>query len=127
MNLPYTLAWFGLAVIAIINGTIREITYGKWVSQLSAHQISTLNAIILSGLFVVFMHRTWPIESASQAWIIGFAWLVMTVIFEFGFGHFVAGHSWSRLLADYNVLTGHVWVFFLAWVLVLPIVVYNYA
>ncbi len=49
----------------------------------------------------------------------------MTIAFEFGFGHFVAGHSWGRLLADYNLLTGHVWVLFLLWVLVVPIVVYT--
>ena len=126
MTIAYTLAWFALAVIAIINGTIREFTYGKFVSPLAAHQISTVTAIILSGLFVMFMHRHWPIQSSHQAWVIGGAWLVMTIAFEFGFGHFVAGHSWSRLLADYNLLTGHVWVLFLLWLFLAPTVVHRY-
>ena len=42
----------------------------------------------------------------------------MTVAFEFGFGHFVAGHSWQRLLGDYNLLEGRVWLLFLLWILV---------
>lgn len=127
MTMPYTIAWFALAVIAIFNGVIREYTYGKWVSQLAAHQISTFTAIILTALFVRFMHQMWPIESSNQAWVIGGVWLVMTILFEFGFGHFVVGHTWSRLFSDYNLLTGHVWVLFLLWVLVVPYVVYKYA
>jgi hypothetical protein len=73
--LKYTIAWLALAVVAIFKGVIREYTYGKFVSELAAHQISTFTAIILSGVLVVFMHRMWPIESSSQAWVIGGAWL----------------------------------------------------
>ncbi|HKJ17234.1 MAG TPA: hypothetical protein VJ984_07795 [Xanthomonadales bacterium] len=127
MSLPYTIAWFALAVIAIVNGVIRQFTYGRFVSELAAHQISTVTAVILSGLFVAFLHRFWPIESSHQAWIIGGAWLLMTIIFEFGFGHFVVGHTWSRLFADYNLLTGHIWMLFLLWIFLLPNVVYKYA
>lgn len=38
----------------------------------------------------------------------------MTVVFEFGFGHYVMGHSWEMLLHDYNVLEGRLWVVVLA-------------
>jgi hypothetical protein len=29
--------------------------------------------------------------------------------FEFLFGHYVSGQSWSALLADYNILRGRLW------------------
>ena len=45
--------------------------------------------------------------------------------FEFGFGHYVAGHSWSKLFADYSLLTGRVWLLFLAWVTVVPYVIWR--
>jgi hypothetical protein len=35
---------------------------------------------------------------------------VLTVAFEFGFGHFIAHKPWSELRADYNVLRGRVWI-----------------
>jgi len=54
MTLPCTIAWFVLAVVAIFNGVIREHTYGKLVSELAAHQIAIVIAIILSGLIVSF-------------------------------------------------------------------------
>jgi hypothetical protein len=28
------------------------------------------------------------------------------VLFEFGFGHYTAGDSWSRLFTDYNIFKG---------------------
>jgi len=37
---------------------------------------------------------------------IGLVWLAMTVAFEFLFGDYVAGHSWDRLLHDYNLFAG---------------------
>lgn len=126
MILRYSLLWFALAIIAIANGILREQTYGKILSELSAHQLSTVTGVILSGLFVYYIHRIWPIESSNQAWIIGSIWLVATILFEFGFGHYIAGHSWSHLLNDYNIFKGRVWSFFLLWVFVMPVVIHRY-
>jgi hypothetical protein len=71
------------------------------------------------------LNQFWPIRSAKEAWMIGVCWLLMTVAFEFGFGHYVAGHSWVRLFADYNLLEGRVWSLFLAWITVLPYVTWR--
>ena len=51
---------------------------------------------------------------------IGLIWLGLTVAFEFLFGRFVAGHSWIRLLQDYNILAGRVWSLLLLWVALAP-------
>ncbi|HEY5776214.1 MAG TPA: hypothetical protein VIS57_09025, partial [Xanthomonadales bacterium] len=104
----------------IANGVLRQGTYGKFMSELAAHQISTLTGIIFTGALVFWLNRIWPIESAAQAWLIGCIWLVFTIAFEFGFGHFVVGHPWSRLFADYDLLSGRVWSLFLLWILVMP-------
>jgi hypothetical protein len=111
--------------VAVANGLLREATYGKHVSELSAHQISTGTAILFTGLLVWVFSRFWPIESSAQAWVIGILWLLATVAFEFGFGHFVAGHSWSKLLADYNIFNGRIWLLFLVWIMVMPYVFYK--
>jgi hypothetical protein len=49
----------------------------------------------------------------------------MTIAFEFGFGHFVAGHSWASLLADYNLFNGRVWCLFLIWMTIMPFVIFR--
>jgi hypothetical protein len=126
MIIRYTLFWLLLAVVAIANGILRQSTYGKLVSDLTAHQVSTVTAIIFIGALVFWLNRRWPIESASQAWLIGAIWLVLTVAFEFGFGHFVVGHTWSSLFADYNLFNGRVWSLFLLWILAMPYLAFRY-
>jgi len=126
MLIRYLLCWFLLAIVAIANGILRQATYGKHLSELAAHQVSTATGILFTGLVVWVISRFWPIESAAQAWLIGACWLVATIAFEFGFGHFVAGHSWGRLMADYNLLDGRVWSLFLVWITLMPYLFYRY-
>ena len=67
----------------------------------------------------------WPLASNGQALAVGLIWLGLTVAFEFLFMHHVRGMPWSRLLHDYNVLEGRVWVFVLLWVFLAPLVVHR--
>lgn len=123
--IPYLLSWFLLAVVAIANGILRELSYGRLLPERAAHQLSTALCMLFTGVVVWAVSRRWPLTSARQAWLLGTCWLLATIVFEFGFGHFVAGHPWSRLFADYNVLDGRVWLLFLAWVLAMPYVFYR--
>lgn len=123
--LVYIASWPGMVILAIINGLIREKVYGPSMSELSAHQLSSFIAIILFGLYIYVLTGLFAIKSAGQAWMIGGIWLVMTIIFEFLFGHYVAGHAWSKLLHDYNLLQGRVWLLVLAWTTVAPYLFYR--
>ena len=125
MVIRYLFLWFALALIGIGNGVLRESTYGNRVPELAAHQISTFTGMLLTGLFVWLVHRRWPIAGVLHAWFIGLCWLVLTIAFEFVFGRLVIGHSWERLLADYNILSGRLWAVFLLWILVLPVLVHR--
>jgi hypothetical protein len=127
MIVKYLFVWIVFAVVATANGIVRQITYDKIVSDLAAHQISTVIAILATGAVAWMANQYWSIESTAQAGAIGLLWLSLTVIFEFGFGHYVVGHSWQKLLADYNIFDGRVWSLFLIWVLILPLVVFKLA
>lgn len=125
MILRYTFAWFILMIAAIINGAIREAVYKNSLGDLRAHQLSTLTGIILFGVVIWVLSRIWPLASAQQAWTVGFIWLAMTIAFEFLFGHFVAGHPWSKLLQDYNIFAGRVWLLVLIWTTIAPYLFYR--
>jgi hypothetical protein len=124
MILTYTLAWFPLVLLAILNGALREKGYRRFMSELRAHQLSTLIGIVLVGIYVWIMELLWPLESSQQAFQIGGIWLVLTILFEFGFGHYVMGHPWERLFHDYNILTGRVWLVFVIWTAISPLVIF---
>ena len=70
----YVLAWIPMVFIAIINGAIREGWYGKHVSELQAHQISTATGVLLFGVYIWVLVRIWRPASTGQAITIGLVW-----------------------------------------------------
>lgn len=118
--LVYLVCWLGMVIIGILNGLLREYTYGRALGEPTAHQLSSVIAIFLFGLYIWVLTGLSRPESGRQALIIGGMWLMMTVAFEFLFGHYVAGHSWSHLLQDYHLLKGRVWPLVLICVTLAP-------
>jgi len=121
----YTIAWIPMVFIAIMNATIRQLWYSRFMSELRAHQVSTVTGIAFFGLYTWLLGLKWKIQSERQALAIGFIWLVLTITFEFIFGHYVMGNPWSRLLHDYNLLEGRVWSLVLISIVILPYVIYK--
>ena len=121
----YLYAWFVLLVVAMINGALRDLTYGKHVPELLAHKLSCLSGIILFGVVFYQFVRCWPPASARQVLSIGLFWMSLTVAFEFLFFHYVAGHPWPELLANYDVTRGRLWPLILLWVAFGPYVFYR--
>ncbi len=122
--LLYTCFWFVLMILAIANGAFREKVLLSRYSELRAHQLSTITGSILITAAVFVLHLFRPLDQLTDAIAIGLIWLLMTVAFEFGFGHFVMKKSWPVLLNDYNLKAGRVWALFLIWLVLLPIVLF---
>ena len=117
--------WFAFPFVGILNGALREATYKNLVGDLPAHQISTATGILFLGIIFYFIFKRWKIESAKHAILIGIIWLGLTILFEFGFGHYIMGNPWQKLLYDYNLTEGRVWSLFLFWVLIAPYIFYK--
>jgi uncharacterized membrane protein YhdT len=121
----YACLWLPMVFIAIANGLIREKWYGRYLSELRAHQLSCLIGLILFGIYIWMVMRLFSPATKTQALSVGMLWLGLTVGFEFLFGHYVAGHSWSRLLQDYNLLAGRLWLLILLWITLAPYIFYQ--
>lgn len=104
------LVWLLFMVGAILNGTLRVKMIIPITGEGLGHIISTvlLCAIILT---ITWHTINWIAPDSRQEAIgIGVFWLVLTLAFEFGMGHFISHLSWSEMLADYNVLKGRIWI-----------------
>lgn len=103
--------WILMVFLAIINGTLRNNVYGPKMTELLAHQLSTVIyiAIFILVLFLFFSRTSAP-YSQKDLVMIGILWLFLTIMFEFGFGHYIMGHPWSRLLNDYDIFQGRLWM-----------------
>ena len=122
--LKYFLFWFPMLLIAIGNGALREFVFKKFMTALAAHQLSTVTLFIFFALYIAFIINRFPPASSNQAVFIGFLWLVLTLVFEFGFGRY-RGNSWSKLFEDYNLLKGRIWILIPIWLIIAPYIFYK--
>ncbi|MGC9444180.1 MAG: hypothetical protein ACP5E9_04525 [Candidatus Methanospirareceae archaeon] len=120
--------WVLLLILAIVNAALRNTVYEPiFKSELLAHQISTVTAIILLlATMHVFFSKTRAPYTGTDLLVIGVLWLALTIAFEFGFGHYVMGTPWPRLLHDYNLFAGRLWILVLVTILVGPYVIGRY-
>jgi len=79
--LIYCASWTGMAILAIVNGAIREALYGRFMQELAAHQLSTLIGLILFGVYIWVFSGIFRIQSSKQALMIGGLWLIMAFAF----------------------------------------------
>ncbi|MGA8264003.1 MAG: hypothetical protein WB779_06135 [Ignavibacteriaceae bacterium] len=120
----YILLWLGLLLVAIINGAIRDFVYLKKFGEHKAHQFSTILLLLLISTYCYFVFGYRELTSESEAILVGILWLILTLAFEFLFGHFVAKHSWKKLLSNYNIFKGDLWILILIWTAIVPLVYY---
>lgn len=106
----WMLAWLGAPVLGIANGAAREAIYADAVGEEAAHIISTGTLLALLAGYISVLQQRWPLGRRRDALSVGAVWAAMTVVFEFGFGHWAQGDSWSELLENYKVAEGRVWV-----------------
>jgi len=113
--------WVIFGILTIINGIIRNRFYAHVIGEYPAHVISTIIAICFIVIGTYLFLRFIGIEYSNvELLLIGVFWVILTVLFEFVFGHYVVGNSWERLLADYNILDGRLWSLFLLTALISP-------
>jgi len=114
-----TLTWLCFAALAVGLGTLRVLFLEPLVGEPVAHVLGTLAGC---ALFLAIIHwfvgrfvgraalRAAGLRARGRLLALGLFWTILTIAFEFGFGHYVLGHPWARLLADYNLLAGRLWV-----------------
>ena len=121
MTLRSLVVWCGFVVLAVINGGFRDAVLTPRFGEHESHVIGTIT-LCTAILIVTWLTINWmrPAKS-TDALLIGGGWGLMTVAFEFLVGHYIFGTSWARLLSDYDVLSGRVWLLVLATVAFAPL------
>lgn len=102
--------WFLLTISAIIVATFRVSVLLPQFGEQTAHQLGTILFLIVQFVIIYFFVKKMIIKETKTLLGVGLFWLAITIIFEFLFGHYVMGHSWQKLFADYNLLNGRLWV-----------------
>lgn len=102
--------WVLMAVVAVVNGGLRELVIIPRVGEYRGHVLSTA---LLAGAILVISYLYFMTTAIDYTWgellLVGVLWMVMTVGFEFVVGYF-EGTPVEVTLAQYNVLAGQVWI-----------------
>ncbi|HXV13617.1 MAG TPA: hypothetical protein VEC56_05370 [Candidatus Krumholzibacteria bacterium] len=112
--------WLVILVLAMLNGALREKVLipalGSFAGLVGSGVVLSI-CVFLVALCAAPWYGRLP---RRQWWLIGMFWLLLTVGFEFGFGHFVQREPWSGLLEAYTFQGGNIWPLVLVVTLVSP-------
>ena len=114
--------WIVLAVSAIVVATFRVGVLLPKFDEQTAHQLGTILYLIVQFAIIYFFIKKMKINKTKTLLGIGIFWVVITIIFEFIFGHYFMGHPWQKLFADYNLFNGRLWILVLINNLIAPII-----
>ncbi|TGK62314.1 hypothetical protein EHQ27_14515 [Leptospira wolffii] len=117
--LKYALSWLLLFVFAILNATIRELTYARYFAQADSHRISVFTGILLLAIPIYLIAKIWPFSSSKEAFRVGFLWALLTEIFELSM-ILSGGKSMQDFYFAHNVSKGEFWPLILVWLFVAP-------
>jgi len=102
--------WFLILLLAVLNGGLREAlllpAFGKPLALILSGLLLILFILVVSFLLVP---RIKPPMRRAQAVILGLLWFGLTLVFEFGFGHWMQGRTWRELLEAYTFTDGNLW------------------
>jgi len=114
------LLWMAIIPLAITNGIVRE----KLLNPRMPHSVArALSGVLLSLLIfgLTFLTVPWLGWQQTYRWVdMGALWFLWTLLFEFGFGRFVARKSWRELLKAYTFKGGELWPLVLVIVFLAP-------
>jgi hypothetical protein len=112
--------WMLMLVVASANGAVREALLIPVLGDIAGRAVSALLLCVLVLLLTYLTIRWIHPRSGYATWIVGGLWVALTLAFEFLAGHFLFGNPWSRLLEDYNVFRGRIWILVLITIAVAP-------
>ncbi len=114
--------WLVIVVAAIFNGVFREKVL---VPLIGENLALPLSGILLAALvFLVTLMSVSFIGASEQKiyiWV-GLFWLVLTLSFEFLFGHFIVGKSWQEIIQVFNIQKGDLFIIVLFITVISPLV-----
>jgi hypothetical protein len=105
-----TWIWLGIVFLAVVNGVIRENIVAPILGGGIALPISGLALSIIVFIVAYFSFSFIGSNGKSTCIYIGIHWVLLTLVFEFIFGHFVAGKSWPDLLQLFNMASGNLFL-----------------
>lgn len=103
-------SWVLIAIAMIANGIFREVAIKPLLGNTAAEIISAVLGIAIIVIMTRYLLHPLAGKRASQLVRASATLLILTVSFEFLFGHYIDHKSWSELVANYAIWQGRLWL-----------------
>lgn len=109
--------WLILLIFAILNGIFRE----KYLFLYFEQNIAFLLSGLLLLVFIFFTtYYSMRILRNANCFLVGLAWFILTIVFEFTFGVLFLEKSLYQMLEAYQLENGNIWSIILLFILISP-------
>ena len=113
------LIWLAIIPLAILNGGFRETVINPLIGERHGLIVSSISLCLLIFILCWFCIPRIGTGTAKMYLIIGLWWMLLTVLFETGFG-LLTGDSFAELLKAYDITTGNLWLLVVLFVGIAP-------
>jgi len=101
--------WLAIIPLAFLNGGLREMVINPLIGEKYGQSISgVLLCIIIFAVCWLCIPRIGTGTTKTYC-IIGLWWILLTILFETGFGLLI-GNTFTELLKAYDITTGNLWL-----------------
>ena len=112
--------WIFLALLAIVNGVIRDKLLAPKIGQKVSLLLSGVSLSLLIFCVTLILVPFLNMSSAHVFLCVGIIWVLMTLAFEFLFGHYVVGEPWERIIEVFYLHRGNLYLLALLATLLSP-------
>jgi hypothetical protein len=98
--------WLILILAESVHGVVRTLFLTPVTGDFKARQIGVFIGSLLILTIAYFSVRWIRAKTTASLIVVGFVWLILTLIFEVCLGIFVMNLSRERILSDYNIAQG---------------------
>ena len=98
--------WLLIAAAEVVHGILRMQYLRPLVGDLRARQIAIISGSLIILAIAYLTRRFVRAQGSGQLIAVGLFWALLMVSFDLGFGRYVIGYSWSRLLLDFDPTRG---------------------
>ena len=101
------IVWFGMLVLAMLNGIVRDILLAPAFGISIAQPASGITLCMLIFAVCYFSLAYIGATGVREYLGVGLFWVCLTLAFEYLFAHYVLGMSWQQVKQIFNILQGN--------------------
>jgi len=117
--------WLLIMSVEVVHGILRTLFLEPLIGDFRARQIGVFGGSLIVLTIAYFSIQWIRAENTQSLLVIGFIWLILTLLFEVSLGRCVFGFSWEKILSDYDILRGGLLPFGIIILTLSPLIAYK--